>query len=98
MRDTIDAIRELTTAIETKLASLQIYQDREAIQRGSPMLKELAEKTTLLEGTFSICAHQYRQDDAMHEICANDPQSVRDCGQALRHPATGLPLSERSLG
>jgi hypothetical protein len=76
----------LTTAIETELASLQIYQDQEAIQRGSPLLKDLAAKTTLLEGTFSMCAHRYRQDGSMHAIAQTtcDPYRATSMN-AMRH-------------
>jgi hypothetical protein len=92
MRDTIDAIRELTTAIETELASLQIYQDQEAIQRGSPLLKDLAEKTTLLTGTFSICAQRHRQGDSMYAIAQTtcDPSAVATGAEASRHGISPL--------
>jgi hypothetical protein len=56
MRATIEGIRDLAASIDSELARLQIYREREAIPRALGQVKALAEQGVLLEESFRLCA------------------------------------------
>jgi len=56
MRATIEGIRDLAASIDSELARLQIYREREAIPRALGQVQALAEQGALLEASFRLCA------------------------------------------
>ena len=55
VRDAIDAIRDLASALECDVARLQIYREQEALPRALTRTDQLAHELAVLEGTLRGC-------------------------------------------